>query len=79
MIELVLVQKDIKMSIIEYFNDMVKFYFKIIFQDDSFGYEHFRATDKLEAYAKLRDLYPDAKNFIKLDYEEYKKEIDNLA
>ena len=57
---------------------MVKFYFKIIFQDGSFGYEHFRATDKLDAFAKLRTLYPGAKEFIKLEYDEYQKEINNL-
>jgi len=57
---------------------MVKFYFKIIFEDDSVCYEHFRAKDKLEAHAKLRNLYPDAKYFVKLEYEEYQKEINNL-
>ena len=57
---------------------MVKFYFKIIFEDGSFGFEYFRATDKLEAFAKLRTLYPDAKEFIKLEYDEYQKEINNL-
>lgn len=57
---------------------MVKFYFKIIFEDGSFGFEYFRATDKLDAFVKLRTSYPDAKEFIKLEYDEYQKEINNL-
>lgn len=57
---------------------MVKFYFKIIFEDGSFGFEYFRATDKLDAFAKLRTLYPDAKEFVRLEEDEYKKEMERI-
>ena len=55
---------------------MVKFYFKVIFRDDSFGYEYFRAKDKLEAYAKLKYMHPDAREFVRLTEEEYNKETE---
>ena len=57
---------------------MTKFYFKVIFQDNNFGYEYFRATNELDAITKMRSLYPDMKELVRLEEDGYEKELKKI-